>query len=145
MNVVLKELKQLHNTRKVLSALDPSTMTKEMVQQSLPYLMFLKRKRNTSIKGTRCADGHHPCKNICKEDATSPTVSLYTLVLSSIIDTIEEHNVARVNIPGAFLQTDMPEGEDVYIRLDGPMAELLCRINPRMYSKRFCTHLMRIE
>ena len=133
-NAVLKELQQIHD-RKVLSALDPKIMTKEMIQQALPYLVVFKRKRDTSVKGRGCADGRRQREYIRKEDATSPTVSLYALILSCIIDAIEGHDMATVDIPGAFLQTDMPEGEDVYIRLDGPMAELLCRIDPKMYSK----------
>ncbi|VEU33958.1 unnamed protein product [Pseudo-nitzschia multistriata] len=131
---VLKELKQLHD-RGVVSALDPKHITREMVAQALPYLMFLKRKRDTSIKGRGCADGRRQREYIRKEDAASPTVSLYALVLSCIIDAIEGRDVATVDIPGAFLQTPMPEGEDVYIRLDGTMAELLCRVDPKMYRK----------
>ncbi|VEU34053.1 unnamed protein product [Pseudo-nitzschia multistriata] len=131
---VLKELKQLHD-RGVVSALDPKHMTREMVAQALPYLMFLKRKRDTSIKGRGCADGRRQREYIRKEDAASPTVSLYALVLSCVINAIEGRDVATVDIPGAFLQTPMPEGEDVYIRLDGTMAELLCRVDPKMYRK----------
>ena len=62
-------------------------------------------------------------------------VSLYALVLSCVINVIEGHDLATVDIPGAFLQTPMPEGEDVYIWLDGTMAELLCKVNPKMYRK----------
>ena len=36
--------------------------------------------------------------------------------------------------PGAFLQTDMPEGEDVFIKLEGTMAELFCRLDPKAHK-----------
>ena len=58
-----------------------------------------------------------------------------TKSVECLIDAIEGRDVATADIPGAFLQTDMPEGENVYIRLDGTMAELLCRIDPKMYRK----------
>ncbi|VEU41596.1 unnamed protein product [Pseudo-nitzschia multistriata] len=133
-NAVLKELKQFHD-RGVISMIDPKMMTREMVQQALPYLMFLKRKRDNSVKGRGCADGQRQREYINKEDATSPTVSLYALILSCLIDAIEQRNVATADIPGAFLQTEMPDDENVYIRLDRMMAELLCRVDPKLYTK----------
>ena len=55
-NAVLKDLKQIHDCG-VLSALDPKAITKEMVKEALPYLMFfLKRERVTLIKRRDCAD-----------------------------------------------------------------------------------------
>eukprot|EP00536_Pseudo-nitzschia_multiseries_P010890 jgi/Psemu1/27327/gm1.27327_g len=53
---------------------------------------------------------------ITKKDSTSPTVSLYALMLSCMIDVIEGCDKVIVNMPGTFIQTDMPEGEDVYIK-----------------------------
>ena len=132
-DAVLTELKQLHD-RSVVEPMDPSKMTKEMRYQALPYLMFLKRKRCGKIKGRGCADGRRQREFISKEEASSPTVSLYALMISCLIDAIEERDVATCDIPGAFLQTDMPDGEDVYIRLDGTMAELLCRLDPKVYE-----------
>ena len=55
-------------------------------------------------------------------------------MISCLVDTIKERDVVTADIPGAFLQTDMPDGEDVYIRLDGTMAELLCRLDPKLYT-----------
>ena len=51
-----------------------------------------------------------------------------------MIDPLEGRHVATVDIPGAFLQTDMPEGEELYFRLNGIMAELLCRLYPKTYA-----------
>eukprot|EP00536_Pseudo-nitzschia_multiseries_P000823 jgi/Psemu1/1867/gm1.1867_g len=124
-DAVLTKLQQLHD-RGVIKVMDPKTLTQEMVQQSLQYLMFLKQKRTGKVKGQGCADGRPQREFITKEDSTSPTVSLYALMNSCMIGAIEGRDVATVDIPGAFLQTDMPEGEDVYIKLNGTMAELLC-------------------
>ena len=40
------------------------------------------------------------------------------------------------DIPGEFLQEDIPEGADkVHINLSGAMVELLAKINPQLYRK----------
>eukprot|EP00536_Pseudo-nitzschia_multiseries_P011157 jgi/Psemu1/28016/gm1.28016_g len=127
-DAVLSKLQQLHD-RGII----------EMVWQSLQYLMFVKRKRTGKVKGRGCADGRPQRKFITKEDSTSPTVSLYALMLSCMIDAVKGRDVASVDIPRAFLQTDMPEGEDVYIKLDGTMAKLLCCVDPKLYGPNMIT------
>ena len=53
-----------------------------------------------------------------------------------MIDAFEGRDVATVDIPGAFLQTKMPEDEeDVHVILDGRMAELLAKIAPDTYQE----------
>ena len=38
-----------------------------------------------------------------------------------------------VDIPGAFMQADMDE--IIHMKLDGPLAELLVRVDPELYGK----------
>jgi hypothetical protein len=57
-------------------------------------------------------------------------------MLSCTIDAHKGHNVATADIPGAFMQTDM-DGT-VHMMLEGKMAELLARLDPKLYRK----HLM---
>ena len=97
--------------------------------------MFLKRKTTGNVKGRGCADGRPQRDFVSKEDASSPTASQYALILSCVIDAIEGRDMATVYIPGVFLQTPLPEDEDdIYIRFDGPMVELLYKIGPKLYS-----------
>ena len=57
-------------------------------------------------------------------------------MLTGMINTFEKRDVATVDIPGEFLQTKMPKGEDdVHVILDGQMAELLAKIAPETYQK----------
>ena len=133
-DAVMKELKQLHDLN-VITPCRPEDMTRDEVKRALPYLMFLKRKRCGKIKGRGCADGRGQREFISKDEASSPTVSLYALFLTCIIDAIELRDVATVDIPGAFLQTDLPDDEDsVHIKLTGKMARLLLAIDPEKYS-----------
>ena len=57
-------------------------------------------------------------------------------MLTYMIDAFEKRDVAAVDIPGAFLQTKMPKGEDnVHVILDGQMAELPAKIDPKTYQE----------
>ena len=102
---VTKELKQLHD-RRVLDPKHFKELTTEQQAQSLAYLMFLKQKRDGSIKGRGCADGWKQREWMNKEDTTSPTVATESLILSCMIDAYERRDVGTADIPGVFLQTE---------------------------------------
>jgi hypothetical protein len=55
-NAMLKELNQLHE-RKALLPLRKEDMSFEQRKKVLGYLMFLKEKRDGTIKARGCADG----------------------------------------------------------------------------------------
>ena len=55
-HVVHKEMRQFHD-RKVSIPVDPSKLSHGSRSAALKYLMFLKMKRDRSIKGYSCADG----------------------------------------------------------------------------------------
>ena len=131
-DAVLKELQQLHD-RKVLEPKDAAKLSAEDKKAALQYLMFLKQKRNGTIKGRGCADGRKQRAYTAKEDASSPTVAIESVMLSSVIDAMEGRDVATVDIPNAFMQADMDDM--VHMKLEGKMAELLVKINPKLYRK----------
>ena len=56
-----------------------------------------------------------------KEDASSRTVAIESVFLTSVIDATEGRVVAVVDIPGAYLHADVES--DVFVRIDGTMAE----------------------
>ena len=129
---VMKELVQLHE-RGVVEPKYIQDLDGEQKQAALQYLMFLKQKRNGIIKGRGCADGRKQRAHTTKEEASSPTVAIESVMLSCTIDAKEGRDVATVDIPGAFMQADM---EDVvHMKLEGKMAELMVRIDPKLYRK----------
>jgi hypothetical protein len=67
--------------------------------------MFLKEKRDGSLKGRTVAGGNKQRDYISKEDASSPTVATEAVLLSCIIDAEEGRDVAVIDIPNAFIQT----------------------------------------
>jgi hypothetical protein len=129
---VISEMTQLHD----MAAIDPkqaNMLTRDEKRKALNYLMFLKKKRCGRIKGRGCADGRKQRIYKTKEELSSPTVAIESLMLSSIIDAKERRTVATADIPGAFMQADMDEV--LHMRLEGSLAKLLTRVNPELYTK----------
>ena len=125
---ITKELSQLHD-RKVLKPV--KNLNCKERQDALKYLMFLKEKRNGDIKGRGCADGRKQREYTTKEEASSPTVAIESVMLSCAIDAKEGRDVGIIDIPNAFMQVDM-EGT-VHMKLEGKMAELLVKLSPKLY------------
>ena len=67
-----------------------------------------------------------------KEDTSSPTVAIESLFISAMLDALERRDVA-VDIPGAFMQADMVG--NVYMKLEGRIADLLTELEPGLYKK----------
>ena len=137
---IQKELQQIHD----MEGFQPKhwyELTKEERAEALKYLMYLKEKRDGRIKGRGCADGRKQRSYIPKAEASSPTATLTGIMLTCMIDAYEKRDVATADIPGAFIQTKMPEEDrDVHVVLDGRMAELLAKISPDDYQKYVHNH-----
>jgi hypothetical protein len=130
-DAVLQELKQLHD-RDVIQPVHAKALSSEDRRNALHYLMFLKQKRTGKIKGRGCADGRKQRAFISKEDSSSPTVSIESVMLTCTIDAHEKRDVATVDIPGAFMQADMDDV--VYMKMEGTMADLLMRLDADHYK-----------
>ena len=73
--------------------------------------MFVARKRNGKMKGSGCADDRPQQEYITKEESSSPTVSLYELMDSCVMDTLDDRKIITIDIPGAFIQGDWSQDE----------------------------------
>ena len=60
-------------------------------------------------------------------------MAVESLFLSCTIDAKERRTVVTTDIPGAFLQTDMDEL--IHVRLEGPLATLLAKVDPKLYDR----------
>eukprot|EP00957_Ditylum_brightwellii_P122484 9340400-Ditylum_brightwellii.AAC.1 len=98
--------------------------------------MFLKQKHCEKIKGRGCVDGRKKRIYKTKDKMSLPMAAVESLMLSCIIDAKEGRDIATVNIPGAFMQADMDE--TMHMRLEGAMADLLVKLEPKMYWKYLC-------
>ena len=95
--------------------------------------MFVKHKRCGRLKGRRCADGRKLRDNFTKEETASPTVALKSVHLPSAIDAREGRHEATLDLPNAFMQTNIGD-ECVLMKLRGSFAELMVRVAPEMHS-----------
>jgi hypothetical protein len=129
---VEKELTQMHDMQ-AYTPIDASTLSEAEKKDAINQLMFLTEKRCGKIKARSCADGRKQREYIKKEDASSPTVSLEAIMLTMAIEAAEGREVACIDIPGAFLHTDIDE--DVVMQLRGKLAELMVQVDPKLYRK----------
>jgi hypothetical protein len=135
-DAVVSEMQQLHD-RSVIEPKKANMLTRDEKHKALQYLMFLKKKRCGRIKGRGCADGRKQRVYKIKEETSAPTVAVEALMLSSIIDAKERRYVVTADIPGAFMQADMDEV--IHMKLKGPLAKLLRRVDPILYEKYIVT------
>jgi hypothetical protein len=99
---VSKELSQLH-FRDTFEALNPKELNDQERKQVLESHLFLKQKRDDTIKGRMAARGNKQRGTIEKQDASSPTASLESVLLTAVIDAKEWRDVAVIEIPNAFV------------------------------------------
>ena len=132
------EMKQLH-MRDTFRPKHWKELTELQKQTILESHMFLKEKRDKTIKGRTVAGGNKQRDYISKEDASSPTVATESVLLSCIIDAQEGRDVAVIDIPNAFIQTRVEDEKDmVTIKLRGVLVDILVDIAPDVY-KRYVT------
>jgi len=129
---VTKELTQMHDMT-VFKPIFKEDLSKEERAKALASLMFLKEKRDKTIKARMCADGQKQRGDWTKQESTSPTVSTESVFITAVVDAHEERDVACYDIPGAFLHTD--SDEDITMILKGRLAELMVQVAPNLYRK----------
>ena len=128
---VVSEMKQLHDMD-VLKPKAANMLSPDEKRKALPYLLFLTEKRSGKIKARGCADGRRQRVYKTKEETSSPTVALESVFLTSLIDAKERRKVVTVDVPGAFMQSDMDEV--VHMRIDGDAAKLLLQVDQKRYE-----------
>ena len=117
---VSKELQQLH-FRDTFEPVNHKTLTKTEYDKVLESHLFLKQKRDDSIKGRLVAGGNKQRGTINKEDAASPTAALESILLTATIDAKEGLDVAIIDIPNAFVQTRIDD--DIIVVLNSCLHE----------------------
>jgi hypothetical protein len=126
-----KEVEQL-NLKQIFAPQNAKDLT--VVQKSaLEPLMFLKEKRNSSIKGRMCAGGRKQREGFNKADATFPTISLESVLIMAAINAFEHRGVAIVNLSGAYPTEDMDDYVSMCLR--GRLAEIMVNTSPGIYRK----------
>jgi len=129
---ILKEVKQLH-TRQALIPHIRNEMSHEERRKALKYLMFLKEKRNGTIKARGCADNRPQRVWPNKEETGLPKISIEAMMLSCAIDAKENRYIVVSDIQVAFLHADMDN--NVHMLSEGTVTEMIIKLNPTIYRK----------
>ena len=129
-------MNQLHE-RNCFEPVDVKSLSDEERKRALESLIFLTEKRDGRIKARACANGSKQREWMSREESSSPTVSLPAVVLTSVIDAHEGREVAIIDIPNAFVQTEN-SGEIVFMKIRGELAKILVELSPETYERFLC-------
>jgi hypothetical protein len=84
-------------------------LTKKQKEQVLESHILVKQKRDGKIYARKVIGGNKQRDYITKEDVRSPTVSTEAVMLTCVIDAVEDRDIAVVDIPNAFAQSVVSE------------------------------------
>ena len=133
----IDEMRQLHD-RECFIPIDINKLDEKARRTAMESLIFLVEKRDGRIKARNVADGSKQRTWMSKEEAASPTVALESVMLSAVIDAKEEREVAVVDIPNAFIQTENERLQDHHkkdiLKVKGRLADMLIMIAPEVYG-----------
>ena len=133
-DAAMKEMQQLHE-RMVFKPINISELTQQEKKRAMESLIFLVQKSDGRIKARTCANGSTQRSYIDKEEATSPTALTEAIIITAAIEADENRDVMTVDIPNAFVQTEMEDKEErIIMKIKGPLAEMLVRIEPEVYE-----------
>ena len=82
----------------VFVPIHPARLSPSERKKILESLIFLVEKRDGTVKARTCANGSVQRAWMGKEDASSPTVSLEAILLTAVIDAIEERHVIKYSV-----------------------------------------------
>ena len=92
---------------------------------------LIEEKRDGKIKGRTCGDSSKQKMYFKYGDTVaSPMVSLEGLITTLVIASMEERHVISLDVPGAFLQAELPEDKFLLLRLSGDFVDIMCQISP---------------
>ena len=98
----------------------------------LSSLMFITERKDGRVKSCKYAIGSKQQNSDGYDKAawSSPTVLTYGLIITTDVDAHEGRDVARMDIPGAFLHTI--NDEHIIMLLKGKVVELLVQLQPEL-------------
>ena len=132
---MLSEYKQLNTGampgKPVFGCIDPTTLTYEEKRRALEAVNLIKKKRCGKIKGRTCANGSKQKRYLKHgETISSPTVSLEAIIGTLLIDANEGRDVAIFDVPGAYLQAEMPAEKKLLMIFRDEFVDIMCEVNP---------------
>ena len=112
-------------------AYDPiqaTDLTDTQQAKALRIINLIKEKRDGRLKGRSVADGRPQRELYTKDETSSPTATPESVLLTTLIDAVEDRHVIVADVTGAYLNADM--NNFVLIRLVGDDVDMMCNANP---------------
>jgi len=106
------------------------SLTVEEKKKALRAKKFIKEKRCGKMKDRACADGSVQRVYIPRDEASSPTLSLESLLALLITFGYEKRKVAVLDAPGAYLHADIPKSKLVLLKIEGQFVDIMSDVNP---------------
>jgi len=131
----MKEIKNLAVKNNCFGEVDYKPLSQEQKDKALPILMFMVKKRNGDIKTRGCANGSVQRIYTDKNSVSSPTPDFYAFKYVCTVIAKEGRDVATVDLPGFFLQTDQDGEEEILLKLTGAVALLLVESDEEKWKK----------
>jgi len=126
---LFKEYKQL-NDMAVVGKASYEQLTDEDKKRALRAINLIKEKRDGKIKGRTCADGSKHRMFVPREDASSPTLAVESLMALLVVFAHEKRDVAVFDVPGAYLHADLPADKFVLLKIEGHFVDIMVDVNP---------------
>ena len=105
-------------------------MSKDEKHKALDAVNLIELKRGGRLKGGSCANGSKQRSYLAEYDSVaSPTVSLEGFCTTPLIGAYEGREHISFDVPGTFLQAEMPDDKLVLLRFRGRMADMLREVN----------------
>ena len=103
-------------------------LTETQQTSALRIINLIKEKQNRRLKGRSVADGRPQCALYTKDETSSPTATPDSVLLTAMIDAVEDQHVMVADVTGAYLNVNMDDF--VLIRLSGDDVDMMCNTNP---------------
>src|SRR5210317_1663971 len=112
-------------------------MTESEKRRAQIALAYLTEKQDRSIKGRTVFNGAKTQDWMSKEDTTSPTAGVDSIMLTAMIDAHEGRDIMSADVPNAFIQAEMiTDGsrERVIMKITGVLIDILVNKDPGRYE-----------
>ena len=86
-----------------------TSLTETQQNSALRIINLIKEKRNGRLKGRSVADGRPQRVFYTKDETSSPTATPESVLLTALIDAVEDRHVVEADVTSAYLNADMDD------------------------------------
>jgi hypothetical protein len=82
-----------------------------------------------------CANGSTQRAYMSREEASSPTAASEAILITGVIDAKQNRDVMTLEIPNAFVQTEISlDGDKIIMKIRGQLVDILLELCPGVYD-----------